>query len=80
MYELISMAPVIIAAIVLIFYLLILDRLNRIAYAAEVAAQYQESIDRKLSALVGQLVDPETKKTVFENYNSKPGYRKMRIG
>ena len=77
MYELI---PVVIAAIALIFYLLILDRLNRIANAAEVAAQYQESIDRKLSALVEQLVDSETKNSVFEDYNNKPSYRKMRIG
>lgn len=56
MYELI---PVVVAVIV--FYLLVLDRLNRIAYVTEVAAQYQESIDRKLSALVEQLVDSETK-------------------
>lgn len=80
MYELITLFPVVIGVVALILYLLILDRLTRMANAAEVAAQYQESIDRKLSALVEQLVDPETKKAVFENYNIKPGYRKMRIG
>lgn len=74
------MYALIIAFAAIIFYLLVLDRLNRIANAAEVAAQYQENIDRKLSALVEQSVDPETKKAVFESYNSKPGYRKMRIG
>ena len=77
MYELI---PVVIAAIVIIFFLLILDKQTRMANAAEVAAQYQEGIDRKLSVLVEQLVDPETKKAVISDYNSKPGYRKMRIG
>lgn len=77
MYELI---PVIIAFIVIIFYLLILDRLSRMANAAEVAAQYQEGIDRKLSVLIEQLVDPATKKAATDAYNSKPGYRKMRIG
>jgi len=80
MYEFMSLVPVVIAAIAIILYLLILDRLNRIANAAEVAVQYQENTNRKLTALVEQLVDPETKKTVYENYNSKPGYRKMRIG
>ncbi len=74
------MYALIIAIAAIIFYLLVLDRLNRIANAAEVAAQYQENIDRKLSVLVEKLVDPETKKAVIENYNSKPGYRKMRIG
>lgn len=70
----------IVAVIVLAFCLLVLDRLNRIAYAAEVAAQYQESIDRKLSALVEQLVDDDTKSEAFAEYNSKPGYRRMRLG
>lgn len=70
----------IVAVIVLAFCLLVLDRLNRIAYAAEVAAQYQESIDRKLSALVDQLVDEDTKSEAFAEYNSKPGYRRMRLG
>lgn len=74
------MYALIIAIAVIIFYLLVLDRLNRIANAAEVAAQYQEGTDRKLSVLVEKLVDPETKKAVIESYNSKPGYRKMRIG
>lgn len=55
------MYALIIAVAVIVFYLLVLDRLNRIAYVTEVAAQYQESIDRKLSALVEQLVDSETK-------------------
>ena len=77
MYEFI---PVVIAATIIIFYLLILDRLNRIANAAEVAAQYQESIDRRLSVLVAQLVDPEIIQDTVSDYNSKPGYRKMRIG
>lgn len=77
MYELI---PVVIAFIVIVFYLLILDRLSRMANAAEVAAQYQEGIDRKLSVLIEQLVDPEIKKAATDAYNSKPGYRKMRIG
>lgn len=74
------MYAVIVAVVVIFFYLLVLDKLDRISNAAEVSAQHQESIDRKLSALVEQMVDPETKKAVFENYNSKPGYRKMRIG
>ena len=68
------------AVIVLAFCIFVLDRLNRIAYAAEVAAQYQESIDRKLSALVDQLVDEDTKSKAFAEYNSKPGYRRMRLG
>ena len=70
----------IVAVIVLAFCLLVLDRLNRIAYAAEVAAQYQESIDRKLSALVDQLVDDDTKSEAFAEFNSKPGYKRMRLG
>ena len=74
------MYALIVAFAAIIFYLLIIDRLNRIANATEVAAQYQESIDRKLSALVEQLVDSETKNSVFEDYNNKPSYRKMRIG
>lgn len=74
------MYALIIAIAAIIFYLLVLDRLNRIANAAEVAAQYQESIDRKLSVMVEKLADQETKNAVFEDYNSKPGFRKMRIG
>ena len=66
------MYALIVAFAAIIFYLLIIDRLNRIANATEVAAQYQESIDCKLSALVEQLVDPETKNSVFEDYNNKP--------
>lgn len=74
------MFTIIVAIVVIVFYLMILDKLSRIANAAEVGAQYQESVDRKLSALLDQLVDPAIKEEAFKQYNSKPGYRHMRIG
>lgn len=74
------MMELIILIVALAFFLFVMDRLNRIAYAAEVAAQYQESLDRKLSALVDQLVDEDTKTEAFAEFNSKPGYRRMRLG
>ncbi len=74
------MMELIILIVTLVILLFVMDRLNRIAYAAEVAAQYQESIDRKLSALVDQMVDEDIKLKAFAGYNSKPGYRRMRLG
>lgn len=74
------MMELIIFIVTLVLLLFVMDRLNRIAYAAEVAAQYQESIDRKLSALVDQMVDEDTKTEAFAEFNSKPGYKRMRLG
>ena len=74
MFELIS------AMVVIVFFLFVYDRLTRISNAVEVAAQYQESMDRKLCALVEQLVELEKKKAVYDNYDSKSGYSHARIG
>lgn len=74
------MFAAIVAFVVIIFYLMIYDMLSRIANATEVGVQYQESVDRKLSALLDQLVDPAVKEEAFKQYNAKPGYKHMRIG
>lgn len=70
----------IIAVLVIIFYLLILDKLSRIANATEVTAQSLKSINKKINALQKQLVAEEVKAVADAEYEAKPQPKAKRVG
>lgn len=69
-----------IAVAVIIFYLLILDKLSRIANATEVTAQSLKSINKKINALQKQLVAEDIKAVADEEYEAKAQPKPKRMG
>lgn len=63
--------------IFIIVFVLVYDKLARSCYANEAIANYQESIDKKLTVLVEQLADPLTRDAALESYQD-PNDRKKR--
>ena len=74
------MYALIVAVVVIVFYLLVYDKLSRIANASEVSAQLLNSMNRKLSALQAQLVPSNIQEETSKEYNSKPDFKPKRIG
>ncbi|NCB72522.1 MAG: hypothetical protein EOM45_12205 [Clostridia bacterium] len=70
----------IIALAIIIFYLLVYDKLSRIADATEVGAQSLKSINKKLNAILKQTVPPEIQSAADADYDSKsqPKPKRMR--
>lgn len=70
----------IVAVVVIIFYLLVYDKLSRIANASEVSAQILNSMNRKLGALAEEQVPTDKLEAFNKDYNSKPDAKPRRMG
>jgi hypothetical protein len=74
------MLEFIIAAIVLVLFIVLFDRIIRIGNAVEIAAQSLKSMNKKLNALQKQLVPAETQAIANAEYDSKNQPRPQRLG
>ncbi len=74
------MFEIIIAIVVIVFYLMVYDKLARISDASEVTAQSLKSINKKLNAIMKQTVPPEVQAAADADYDSKsqPKPKRMR--